>query len=329
MMDFMRSMESLDSSLKAIDDGQVIDRISHLEIRIKDDTWSDIVRSSALCGNLSMQCSKPVKFVTKSGKKISWWTNGVCHNEFGPSFLIQDDEGQVIRYTDENGYPHRLDGPASVTVYAAGSYDEEWYIHPGILHRVGGPAYIHLEAAEPHSMTWLQFRKLTNAGRYSHNDDAQLHAYRARAFKWSQNGRPKRENDGYVEILDNDIGVVEVITPSLIPRTTTYIARRTYKWRNEAGDLDRTDGPAVVTLHNMQTKESGHEKTHVLWGHWDVEWYHRGTRIGSYEIEQWMEKNRIKIKKKPPVEESAFEREDDEFCFLTDFLGQHSESPEF
>jgi hypothetical protein len=45
------------------------------------------------------------------------------------------DAYNTQRYEDDDGLPHRLDGPA--IIYAGG--DQMWWFH-GLKHRIGGPA---------------------------------------------------------------------------------------------------------------------------------------------------------------------------------------------
>lgn len=53
-----------------------------------------------------------------------------------------NSNGDVI-YLDENGRPHREDGPA--IIYKNG--EENWYLH-GRRHRVGGPAFTYADGSE-------------------------------------------------------------------------------------------------------------------------------------------------------------------------------------
>lgn len=308
-------------ALNALASAPIIHNGSHIVIVIPDDAWKHIYQNSFACANLSMQSPLPVNIVTEDGTMSVWWTNGIKHNPFGPSENLMGKGFSVMRYNDKDGFTHRDDGPATMEKDFDGSYLETWMIRPGIYHREGGPALIENVVYTPRIKTW----KMVAAENYflpnnKFKDDTPVRCFDHRKKSWIRHGRPFNVDGRYNETVEDDAYVVSLLTPTLIPKVFTFIKNYRYRWYNESGNLDRTNGPASVILHNVVMVDEGNRKTSFNWdGHTD-KWYHKGNSIEKFALEKWINKHGIKQHKGPAVAHGSFINPDDEFCFITDFL---------
>lgn len=321
----MTHFDKLDNSLRVLTERAIIrDRITHLEIAIDEDDWGNGDNYAFTMANLSMQFSRPILFTNRNRTTNVWWTNGARFNPNGPSIRISISGNMYEKYTNENGMTHREDGPA-VVKDMDGKYMEEWMVSPGKLHRVDGPASIHLDNASPHFKPWKDCLKLEDARWFRwvpkrFQEEQPVQHYVNRQQDWFQHGRPKRGNKLPTSIYDQGVFIVTIITPTLIPYTYTYIRRREYRWLDEDGRLDRSDGPAIVCVNNLKMEDFGHEQLSLRYSNSSTRWYYKGSSLNEYKREEWMKKNGIKLIDGLPVEKSAFVKEDDEFCFLADYL---------
>ena len=314
----MRDYNTLTHGLELLRGAVIQDRFSHLDVFLNGVDAPEALVAS----NFSMQAGKPVCFRSRHG--CQWWTDGIRYNPDGPSEEIFTETIHTVRYTDSHGFPHREGGPA-VRHYHRGYYVEEWLIHPGMLHRTDGPAKIELSEHNPVVMTWGEFAqedgfRYCGMSHFSFEKDTKVRYYDHRAMVWMVHGRPKHGKNGYTTIRDENVAIVTEITPSLITKVWTIIGTREYLWENEDGELSRTDGPAKIRMHGIAQNEMGGQKGKMEFVDSSWTWYHNGRSIDHSDIDEWLEKHKIKLVKSPPVEKSAFENPDDEFCFMTDLL---------
>lgn len=315
----------MNDSLRILNEKAVIhDRVTHLEIMVDDQSWNAGEPYAFAMSQLSMQFPRPILFINGSRTSSTWWTNGARHNPNGPSHVINVSGNDFIRYTDPNGMPHREDGPAIIS-NIDNKYIEEWRISPGKVHRVGGPATIMLQCADPHIKTWGDCQKLEDArwlGWKPHRFkmEQSVQHYTRSEQNWDQHGRPKREDKLAHRICDDGTFIITIITPTLIPYTYTFIRKREYRWFDENGRLDRSDGPAMVHVYNMRMEDFGNEHVSLAYSSTDSRWYHKGALLDERNRKAWMKKHGIKLREGPPIEHGAFLNEDDEFCFITDYL---------
>ena len=325
----MSKFDNMNDSLRVLRDQAIItDFESHLEIRVTtNESWSYLTSLSLLPSNISMHVPKPVHFTTEDRSRSVWWTNGIRYNPYGPCVLWREKGSCMTRYTDEQGHLHREDGPAYVED-GEGEYREEWKISPGVYHRVGGPALIQINYPDLRTISWGEFKNP------SHNDDGKYCPWHENKFDgrqevqyhqsstktWCRNGRPYRENGLPDAIQDTGIYTVSMISPLLIPTKATFIRERTYSWHNEKGRLDRTNGPAVVRVYNLVMEEEGTRKKSLTYSSYNNFWHHNGASIEWVSLMDWFKEQGIEIIDRPPVERRAFNCDEDEFCFVTDFL---------
>ncbi len=321
----MRDFESFNRTLEVLNQAEIIDLVTHLEIRLTPKQWklfSHGKERSISASNLSMQFGKPIRLCTKGSTAEMWWTNGVCHNPYGPSEHVVNSSGYMVKYTDENGFPHRVDGPA-IEVLSGNNLVSEWRIRPGHLHRVGGPALTVTEFDS--QITWGEMCKnRTVNGFYGLRQDAfsqnqPIRVFKKRAFEWRQNARPCREDNLATSVYDEGLHSIITVSPVLVPTVHSLIVKRVYTWHDEDGDISRDDGPAIVTLTNVVQKEHGMDGF-IDYSGFYVEWWYKGTRIDIFDLDKWRKKHGVELHKRAPIERSAFVRPDDAFCFLTDFL---------
>lgn len=294
---------------------------SFLEVTLKSaKDWNNLKR--VVMANISMQTDRTVCFMTADGSMKIWWTAGVNHNPYGPAILIDTPEEYFERHTDINGFMHREGGPAQIKRKEDGTYREEWGVHPGTQERTdGGPALI---AVEPPSLIitwedWAKSRHYINKQRYDKNTPVQVGHKRIK--QWVIGGRPKRTKGKPTKIVEEAFGKVIEITPALVPRVTSYADRRIYNWERDDGVLHRTDGPATITLYNVCREKLGAQKVNMTWTNWSGQWFYEGKAINPG---QWFRENNVDLVTTPPIEGSAFVKPDDEFCFLTDFVGRET-----
>lgn len=319
----MESFTEFDSGLTTInEEATVIDYGNHIAIVISIEKWRDVFRSSALLSNLSMQASKPINVVTKGGERSVWMVDGMIHNPNGPCTEFHEEDVSCHRYTNKYGSQHRDDGPAVTERSSSGDYFESWLIN-GKSHRVGGPSVISYIASEKPNITWEQFvlkHLYTDTKRFPMS--TKVRSYNSREYSWFQNGRPKNENELSTGIKDTGVYVITIITPMLVAKTFTFIKKRTYIWSNENSEYHRLNGPAEVILCNVVIEENGNSPPTFDYTSHYGRWHCNGVNLEKLTVDEWFAEKNILLKPEPPIETSAFVNEDDEFCFMTDYVSK-------
>ena len=247
---------------------------------------------------MSHRTKCPMHFMiqTKTEFKQEWWMDGSIYNPFGGAAL------QTITNTDylEHHYNQKGQlacehGPAEIAHRYGKHYREEWRNWEGLPHRDGGPSSTEVSYKSPPTSDRSEIRQ--------------------RVFEWCQRGRPW---NGDLWSNMTDLTGTETIkkTPDGFIRTLK-VAERKLTWY-EDNVKHRTDGPAVLILHDFQEIEKG-GNIRWTWGNWDMDWVIKGKYIPTGKILKWAKAASIKMWNEPCYDKSMFRNLEDEFHFITDF----------
>jgi len=191
-----------------------------------------------------------------------------------PFHDVDVDPGGNIRYYDENGELHRLDGPA----YEGIDGEKAWFLH-GKQHRVDGPAVIHPDGGR---QWWVHDWLIGRSDEGFTNKDFERWKKRHNLWKeTSQKFSAKEEmpfydvwiDDGTIRFYNEDRELHRSNGPAIIHPDGTKV------WFIN-GNRHRLDGPAVEYINGTK------------------EWWINGELLGSTEegfsdkkFEQWRAKH--------------------------------------
>jgi hypothetical protein len=261
---------------------------------------------------LSISWVHPIQFIFEYKGAIThdWWTNGINYNPFGAAHYESNNIGHIEYYHGSTGELGRDNGPASVQHVFNQSYIEQWAIENNIFHRDNGPA-----------VTEILFPALVTIEFNEPGDKNPTVTNKFRSRKtWYHHGKNFNPN-GWSNILDeNYTDVLETLGANNVQRITNIGTRR-ISWTNEDGMLHRVDGPAVLIMEEFKEIEKDGISYTSQPVKWHGIWYVHGKELSYKKILTWATRHGILLRNEPCFDRSAFHNTEDEFCYITDFLG--------
>ncbi len=299
---------------------------THLRITVapEEDNAKDGKLSQLSKSTLSANHDKPVLFVLDGGARQEWWTKGFPYCPWDAAVRIRTPNREIVHYNDSGGGAHRLDGPAQITYVLdprEERYEELW-IQNGKKHRTDGPAITIINRPKGDTPgTWGETVK---------HHGIELHASRFSSMTpvkystfidqyWHRDDEPFNGNNA-TDIQETGVIEVTQLGTLLGTKTTKFVVRREYNWKNADGKLSRDNGPAVIKLLGLLEVNTNGKITSMTYDDIGFWWYYNGTPIKNQFIDQWIESNGIKIGEAPYVDNSYFASAEDETCFLVDII---------
>jgi len=247
---------------------------------------------------MSHRTKRPMHFMfqTKTETKQEWWLDGSQYNPFGGAALQTiTNTGYLEHHYNRAGQLACEYGPAEISHRYGKHYREEWRNMKGQPHRVGGPSSTEVEYRDPPTSEKAEITQ--------------------RVLLWCQRGRLYNGDSWATQI---DLSGTETFkkTPDGFIRTLGAVERKLIWYQD--GAKHRTDGPAVIVLHDFKEIEKG-GKLRWTWGSWDMDWRIKGNIIQTRNVMKWAKAASIKLWNEPCYDRSMFRNPDDEFHFITDF----------
>ena len=246
---------------------------------------------------MSHRTKRPMHFMfqTKTEFKQEWWLHGSIYNPVGAAIQTITSTDYLEHHYNKAGQLACEYGPAKIEHRYGKHYREEWRNLKGEPHRDGGPASIEVEYKSPPTSEKADITQ--------------------RVFQWCQRGRTEN-GDSWSAMID--LSGTETIkkTPDGFIRTLEMTERKLIWYQDE--ERHRTDGPAVIILHDFKEIEKG-GKIRWTWGSWDMDWRIKGKVIPTGKILKWAKAASIKMWNEPCYDKPMFRNIEDEFHFITDF----------
>jgi hypothetical protein len=246
---------------------------------------------------MSHRTKCPMHFMiqTKTEFKQEWWMDGSQYNPYGAAVQTVTNTDYLEHHYNKSGQLACEYGPAKIEHRYGKHYREEWRNSEGQPHRDGGPASIEVEYKSPPTsekadisqriLTWHQRGFASNGDSWSNLTDL------------SGTETIKKTPDGFIRTLD--------------------MVQRQLTWYQD-GEKHRTDGPAVIVLHDFKEIEKN-GKIRWTWDNWDMDWCIKGKYIPNGKLLKWAKAASIKLWNEPCYDRSMFRNPEDEFYFITDF----------
>lgn len=323
-----RSFSLYEHDSKLLLRSRLTDLGSHLRVIVapeednaKDGTLSQLTKST-----FSINAGKPVMFITDGGARTEFWTKGFLHCPWDAAVRIRTPNRETVHYNDSGGVSHRIDGPAETSyLLDTGSerYEEFWRVN-GEHHREDGPSSIAILSASNDHKTWGEMLKLHEMNQYldMFPESTPIKYTSTIDTRWNRNGSPYRENNGYTTLHETGISEVTQISELLGVKNTRLCIRREFNWRNDACDLHRVDGPAIIKLLGSYDVTKNGEVVEQSYESMTMGWYFNGFKIPDGHVSRWATENFIKRGKEPFIDNSYFASAEDETCFIMDFLSK-------
>ncbi len=305
-----------DSNLPGISviPGSVKDLGSHLLIDTSAKTITTLARSTFS----KRVANTPILFQSSYKDEVyqEWWFNGCCHNPHGPAITHKNDLETRITHLDKKGFEHNANGPSSIVV-SEDIYEESWKVSPGIHHREGDlPASTNTYYYTKHQLhdvpIILQNMMPGLPKRY----------IRERTRSWMKHGHPYRSDGGPTEIGDHvSVDATEIINTYDI-RIHRFTLEKVFLWYDDSGNFNRTNGPAVITLHEVNESVINNVIEQTRYKSFTTQWWYKGKKIPDENIKGWMRIHKVMPIEGAPINNSVFTSDEDEFCFYTDVLSK-------
>ncbi len=260
-------------------------------VRHRDNITYDLKKA------MSHRTKCPMHFMiqTRTEFKQEWWLHGSQYNPHGAAIQTITSTDYLEHHYNNSGRLARVGGPAKIEHRYGKHYREEWRNMEGQPHRDGGPSSIEVEYKSPPT-----------------SEKAEINQ---RVIQWCQRGNASNGDSWSNQI---DLSGTETIkkTPDGFIRTLEMVERKLIWYQD--GVKHRTDGPAVIVLHDFkEIEKSG--KIRWTWGSWDMDWCIKGKHIPNGKILKWAKAASIKMWNEPCYDKSVFRTDDGEFLFITDF----------
>jgi len=284
--------------------------------------------SSAAKATISINHPTPVLFKYKGVEE--WWTNGACHNPYGPAVITHGKGEEKIFYKDENGYPHNTKGPAEIIKKTRDKieYEELWKITPGILHRENAPAVTIITHDDDIKNRTSSLKEIIHKAKMDKffSDEKGIRSIAVRTQEWYLNGIKRRSDEKLPsEITEHGVLEVTQVSPTYSFRTLRVIGSKEFSWTNEYGNTSRTNGGASVILFGVLEDIRGGKLFSRKYMNWTQHWYYDGNSFSKSHVNSWIQKSNISPNEGAPIDHPYF-TEEDEFCFTTDVISKIGEN---
>ena len=301
---------------QAFKDARVIHCTSHLEILLQGRSGASLTEE--WMKTFSRAQSLPVCFIRENGRYRIWYTQGVLHNPFGPSLIEDDGAHRAESWTDMEGKPHNLVGPAIYNHRYCVSYHEDWSEHGDRpTKNRSSPVETVIYYASPYAKTYRDYLIQTQQemNNFIPHDTQIVHI-----GQMDLTGMMGRESGPYTQSFYERAEMIEVDSNMLMSQKI-WAKRSVYTYYDGYGKT-RVNGPAEIWLMGEQTVlQADAVKSHSFLD-WSAKWYYHNQEIQLIEIKEWARRQGITIRDVPDVYTSSFMSIEDEKRFQSEFLNR-------
>ena len=244
-------------------------------------------------------------------------TDGVIREE---RFVNQNNS--VVIFRDEDNALHSDVGPAYYSYSPGHRYEERWHIHGMLKRPDGGPHTTHVAhpqgSAREEYGKWLERMEAHPSLAGLLPKTQVVDSYSERSYDWDET---KAVEDGvYSTRVDTNAVAFHQLTSRGV-RKTLVSEQTVFRWGKE-GQFHRTDGPAYIRYHWFRDiAYQGRNSYDFVAIH--TGWYFHGKEIPLGDILKWAKRVGIRLQLDGQLHErSVFEKEEDAFFFVTDFLNR-------